>query len=366
MGRPRRTMHLATVVDEARRDVASGTTRALLLGVVFGTAMTATIALALGDAVRVIADGQRFRDSGASTMVLTAEGRIAGDACDQLRSLPSARAAGAVRAAPSDTVASALVSNPIPSKEITPGFRGLIGAPVSGSRSGLLVSEDVARTLSIATGDPLPTATSSASVEGIFAVPDDGRQGDLSFSLLLPQTTGDTRPYDQCWVEFWPPDPASAALLRTSLVAAGDDSDRPTLRALNTRLGREFDGSSELAAGLGARAPLIALVTGGALGWAAVRRRRLELASALHAGVARPALALGQALQAIVWITAGSALAAPTLVALGTGSGRANAAALLAWGGVCLVTGALAAVSGTLFAVLATRERHLFRYFKDR
>ncbi|WP_123955446.1 hypothetical protein [Frondihabitans sp. 762G35] len=68
----------------------------------------------------------------------------------------------------------------------------------------------------------------------------------------------------------------------------------------------------------------------------------------------------------MVWIAAGSALAAPTLVALGSGSGSANTAALLAWGGLCTVTGVLAAVSGTLFGVLATRERHLFRYFKDR
>lgn len=107
-------------------------------------------------------------------------------------------------------------------------------------------------------------------------------------------------------------------------------------------------------------------VTGGCLGFAAVRTRRLELAGALHVGVGPIALLGTQLTQTLAWLVAAGGLLAPVmLVAVGEVA-AAERPGLLELA-TPPVAGALVAVMlGVAAGVLVTRERHLFDYFKSR
>jgi hypothetical protein len=102
------------------------------------------------------------------------------------------------------------------------------------------------------------------------------------------------------------------------------------------------------------------------LGLIAVRTRRLELASALHAGVDKPSLVIQTTWEAVVW--AGLpvlALTPASYVLAGHGNSDNVMAASLSGLATVAATGA-GAILGTMAATAATRERHLFRYFRTR
>jgi hypothetical protein len=98
----------------------------------------------------------------------------------------------------------------------------------------------------------------------------------------------------------------------------------------------------------------------------AVRTRRLELAAALHARVPKPHLAWQQVLEAAAWVAAGVAIAAAAVAyAARTGNPDPGDWAFLL-GARTLAAAAATALLGALAGVATTRERHLFRYFKNR
>lgn len=358
-------MRAGAVVSEAGRNLASGTSRALLLALVLAAVLGGLAAADVRAVVDVLRGAHDFRAAGASVQVLDAPGGVDGARCQALAQVEGVTAAGALRSG--DPVrALALPSLELTTWEATPGLLDVLTAPEPADRRpGLWLATDVADTLAAAPGRPLATAAGDATVAGVYPFPDDGRDRALAYAVLAPVPATGT--FDACWAEIWPPVPATTALLRTALEPTAATSDVPvTLGQLNPRLGTTYDGARLLAERPTRPVPVAAVVVGLALGLAAVRARRLELAAALHARVPRPALTTQVLLETLTWVAAGTVVVAPVLGWLAGWGNPDPAAATWTIGLRTVLAGGAATLLGATLGIAATREKHLFRYFKDR
>jgi hypothetical protein len=346
---------------ETWRDLVSGTARAglgfvCLLFVV--TAFGTLEALAVRDAV-----GQAlvYRASGASTVTLTALGRIDAAACHQLADLPDVEAAGAIRRAETDIVPAALPRGTVPTYDVTPGFGGLVSAEGSGE-AGLLLSDQAA---ALSSGLVLTTKVGAADVAGTFSWPRDGRRPGYGYAAL--QLTPAAGTYDECWVHAWPLPSDLAAIIHTTLTPGQEVDDEPAvLSQLNTTIGTRFTGGQTFDDRPTRHAPVLASVLGAVIGYAGVRARRVQLAGALHDGLSRMSMLIIIALQTCAWVLLATAVAAAAaVVAAVMGPAEAATSTIVVCARVA-VPAAVAAFLAALAAALASCERHLVRYVKDR
>lgn len=173
-----------------------------------------------------------------------------------------------------------------------------------------------------------------------------------------------TGTFDECWAQVWPADPSSEGLVHTALVA--DAQDEPVTGRLNDSLGARYDAEARLEGRLTRHAPAAAAALGAGLGFVGVRIRRLELAAALHARVPKPQVAWQVVVETAVWVAAGALVASAAAAWVAARAGTDPTAVLWAVGLRTVVAGATATLLGALLCAAVTREKHLFRYFKDR
>jgi len=359
-----RGMRPSSVLSEAWRNLASGTSRAAALAAVFVALIGTVAVLDVRSVVDVLRSAADYRAAGAAIQVVEATGGIDGQRCDALAATPGVRGSGAVREG-RRLRARNLPSAELTVWEVTPGLPTLLaatGTPAEGSPGpGVWLSADLAETLGAGRGSEIATSAGVMPVAGVYDWPDDGRVRDLGYAILAPVPAAGT--FDQCWAEIWPVDDELRGLLLLSLVP---DAPDPVTRPVNGSLGADHDAAGAFARRLTRPAPIGALAVGLVLGFVAVRRRRLEVAAALHARVPKSHLAWQHLVEASAWTGAAA------VVAL---AGTAYAAALdnpdpvhEAWlvGATSVAAGTIGVVLGTLAAVAATREAHLFRYFKNR
>lgn len=354
-------MRLASVVSEAWRDLLTGTTRAATLALVLTLGVGALAVLDARAMVDVLRTAEEFRTAGAATWVLEDQDNIDGTRCDALDGVGGMRA-GALRQGPS-LRALAMPSSQLTSWEATPGLlAAATGRDDVAADLGVWVSQDLATTLGLTAGSTLVTTDGRTPVAGVYTWPDDGRARTLGYAVVVPVAATGT--FSQCWASTWPPDQDTAGLLYS---ATGTKvGAQATFGQLNGRLGAALDAPALLDARLTRWAPAAAAVLGLAVGWAGVRMRRLQVAAALHARVPRAHLTWQLLLEAAAW----------TLVAVLVGAAATGWAARVGnpdpssavWVTSMRTVGAggAAVLLGTLVGVAGTRERHLFRYFKDR
>lgn len=346
-------MRWAALADEAARNVRSGTAVTVQLMVLLGLLCAGTV-LAGGLELRSLTDAaQHYRDAGAAVLILRADGRVDPAACEALGGTPGVTA-GALRRAPSDIVAAALPGSSIPTYEVSAGLAALLGESAG---EGVLVSRAVADALG--TG-ALATTTGQLGVTGVYEYPDDGRRADLGFAILVP--TVSSEPFDECWAQTWPETPALESLLRTA-VLPGEGSE---LLQLNGSLGEAFDGQQRFDGRVTRWLPAVAALVGAAIALAAGRLRRIEFASARHAGVALADLWLLVMVESLRWVAAVAAVSVPLTVALARGAPPGDVPAYVQLGvGIpaLIVAGGL---SGATIAVLTSGESALFRLVKER
>ena len=275
------------------------------------------------------------------------------------------RASGALRSAPKLKPV-ALTGSRIPAFETSGGFSGftaLGGAVVS---DGALVSADAADTLGLEPGSTMTLLDGSLLVGGIYTFPVDGRRPGFGYAVLVPSPSNQL--FDQCWLEVWPQSDDIERLLPLTTVGSstgvGQAQEAPTMQQLNGSLGARFDGLARYDQRITRFASPVGCVAATLLGFVAIRRRRLQLASARHAGWGLGPLLLQTTIETAVWAVAGAAIAALSLVLLASlstsepGLVLPSALAPLAGAGGCLV--------GAAIATVGVREKHVFRYFKER
>lgn len=361
-------MRVRTLFREAALNITTGTTRAAL----FCLAMATVIVVSGGAEIAVVADLDRratdFQEHGGSTLVYRLKGGIDPTVCDRLGSLAGVSAAGALRQRDVGAVMSALPDQTIPAFDVSAGFGGFRALDGVATGDGVLVAEDVAKTLGITEGDPLPLTTGAPKVGGVFGYPVDGRLSGYGYSVLIPADSA--QPYDECWAEAWPATDSLLAVIPTVLVpgaTAGLPAGQgPQLKQLNASLGTTFDGAHAFETRITRFAPVVVAVFGFVVGCISVIRRRLELAAARHAGVMSSAQSFHVAVESFAWSAAAVVAASPTLAVLAS-AGRTESPESLMGVALWPVAAAVPAVLiGAVTATLCIRERHLFTYFKSR
>lgn len=358
-------MRRAAVAREAWRNVLSGTSRAGLLALVLiGIAVGCQLADLL--AVRSITQQvDEFRASGADTLVYTSTGRIDPGRCELLAEQPHVIAAGAVRR-DQELYAAALPASSIPSYAVTPGFPGVLLNSSAPLGAGVVLSRDLAETVDRDAGSTLALVGGVAPVAAVYDYPQDGRAVGFGYALLTP--TSDPAPFDACWVREWPMTDTTEMLLRGVGVAGEPvaDAPAPDLSQLNTTLGRRLDAPALYADRPTRWAPLGALLLAAAVGFAATRLRRLEIASARHLGVTTAAQVLGVALEAVAWAVPVVLVAAVSAALVAANGHAGDVAETLALGALAPAAVVIGGGVGAAAAVTTIREGQLLRYLKER
>lgn len=357
-------MRWASVVREAWRNVTSGTARSGLIAAVL---VVLAVMLQLADLLTVQSLVERvreFRAAGADILVYTSTGRVDGTRCELLAQQPNVLAVGAVRRGV-DRFAAALPASSIPAFDVTPGFPAVLGAD-GDRRPGVVVSRELADTLSLGQGDALQLLDGKATVAAVYAYPEDGRTTGYGYALLMPGA--DRQPFDACWVREWPRTEMTEQLLRGVGTAAAvpDDAPAPELTQLNSSLGRSLDAAASFQGRATRLAPLVALLVAGAACFGITRMRRLELASARHLGVRASAQVLGVVLESVAWALP-VGLAGLLTAAWVAADGRVGAVpVVLGLGALAPIATVIGGTLGAAAAAATIRERNLLRYLKER
>lgn len=236
------------------------------------------------------------------------------------------------------------------------------------AHQGIWLSHDLADSIGAHTGDTLPLAGGgSLRAAGTYPWPDDGRRLTLSYAAVQPDDGTGGR-YDYCLVRAWPVPDGLTTLMLTAVTASasGAAGDQPTVWQLNGSKGEGIDPEALYATRITRLAPLCALLVGAALGLAAMRIRRLELASTLHCGMGKTALLTQMLMETTAWALAGAAVSAPLVAWSALAALDApDPLVALALARIPLAASAGADI-GAMAAVAVTRERHMFAYFKNR
>ncbi len=357
-------MRLRAVLREVGRDIASGTARFGTFGALLALVVGALVLTDAATVAQQVSAAETFRSAGAATEVLTAEGRVDPAACDALADVPGVAAAGALRSAGGKVRISALPDAPVPAYDVSPGFARVLGSEDAG-RSGVLLARELADALGASAGDTVATERGAVPIASVFDYPADGRRPGFGYAVL--SVMSDRGPFDECWTSAWPQLTNLRGLLLTTLAPGGGGGDeRPQVAQLNASLGSTFTGNAAfLSRPTGLATPAAAAI-GAALGFLSVRLRRLQLASALHAGIARTDVLAIHLLETASWAIAATAIGLGTAAATTQlVPGADQRALLLTVAGIPLAAAAGVLV-GAAAAGLTASERQLFRYFKDR
>lgn len=355
-------MRWQEILSEAWRNVKTGTSHLIAIATALLLTAGGLAWLDLVTVQSILSDAEAFHGSGAATLTLVAPAEVDGRTCDRLTELDGVSAAGALRNTTTKLSTAALPQQSVPVVEATPGLAKLLG--VSNPGAGVWLSKDLADTLGLKGGDTLPLTTGSATIAGTYAYPDDGRRPGLAFAIVVPIVAESSM--DECWIAPWPPSPQYRTLLMAAYTGGEDAAKPPTVNQLNATLGTDFDGHQRWVSRATRWAPLGAAVAGLALGYLAIRLRRLELASARHAGVQLVdlwAITMTELLLAVLGVAAITSASLP--IALGATTSTVNSS--LFWTSMATVgVGCWALLAGGTIAVVTTTERHLFDYFRQR
>lgn len=355
-------MRLTSILSEAWRDTISGTSRGALWCLIVIAVLGSTLLLDVMASADILRQQQEYRDRAGDIHVVHAAGAVNATRCVALGAVEGIDGAIAVRDPATSLPSAALPQQVIPLWEFTGPADQVLTVTATGT-SGLLLSEQLSETLGTTTGTVPLVGADPALVRGIFTWPDDGRIPLYSGTAFF-----DVPPvghFDQCWVRIWP---VTAALDPLLLSVADSGSDEPpTLGRLNDRVG-EGSRTTDLLAARSTAAFRFALPAAFfALGFVAIRIRRVEIAGNLQAGAARSTLALQHLLEIIGWLIPAITLTLASIwlvtrLLVSTGDVIAlvtdTALTTLACAGSILV--------GAAAATVTVRRGSLYRYVKDR
>lgn len=361
-------MRTAAILSEAWRNTTTRTTRATMFALTLGLAVAATSLLDTTTTISIQQRADEWNASGAAIHVLSADQGIDGRSC---ATLTDARgdtsqpitSTGALTAGPALTF-DATPASSLPTFTVTPSLAGVLGIETPAT-DGAWISDQLADTLAAATGDHLDSDRGPLTIAGVFPWPDDGRDQRIAYALLVPSAT-QTR-YDECWATITPSNPAALDLLRTAGIVTPQSTTAAPIALVNNTLGQDFDAWAQYDSRTSRHTALLIPLLGLALGYVATRLRRLEYASALHAGVGRRAQYLTAGMETLAWVVPATAAAAAVIALTASRlTDPANAVDLLAGQLPALTAAIVTSQLGVLAALTLTQERHLFAYFKER
>jgi hypothetical protein len=349
--------------SEARRNLESGTTRALLLGMVWCVLLSGLLVWNVAVTADLLQSARGYQDAGASVTVVDAAGRIDGQQCASLAALPNVRGAGALRADPAPLTPAVTPGVELPTFEATPGLIGIL-LPDARERNGIFLSDAAADALG-AGRTPLALGDRSVDIAGTFPYPEDGRRPLLGYSVV--ETVPDAGTFDQCWVAVWPESPRVQSIAGSAVVVDEDAGQGPpTVGQLNSSLGRTFDGEASYRNRATAFLPGALVLVGVSLGFLAVRMRRLELAAARLIGIRPSDQGVMLLMESGAWIAAASIISLVLTLAASVAMTGGLLPSGLEFAVIAVLAGGVGVVCGVLGEVASISSRRALRYFRDR
>jgi hypothetical protein len=350
---------------EAFRNVVTGTTRAVLWASIWALAIGGLCLAEVWGVGIIYRQAAEYVQSGAAVSVLDTTSLVDGRACEGLVQVAGVERSGALSRMDEPVLPGVLPAGPVAAFRVTEGALQMFSRLVDLGGEGVVISIDVAQSLGAEPGETLPLVSGSVRIRGVFEWPDDGRLRGFTYSALVPSPEEGV--FDQCWMYAWPQVAHSDVVLSGTLIPHGpQDSASVQFGQVNTTQGKRFDGAERFRARLGTWAWLASLTVASGIGFVAARVRRLELASARHAGVSRMSQLIQMAAETAWWQFLALTLAGP-LVALCVGvSPGDDSALLIRLAFRVLGAGVIGTALGAVIAVWSIREKRLFRYFKIR
>ncbi len=351
---------------EAWRNLSSGVSHGLAWALVTALIVGLLACLEARAAQDSVNDASDYVARGGATWVLEGVGLIDGGACDRLTDTGRVLASGALRQETGSIVIPPLPSSGVPLYTVTPGLSQVIGLDRSGASAGVWLSQTVAERYGLGPSEELGSSLGDTVVGAVYSYPDDGRQPGLGYAVLAP-TVGTDGPFDQCWLTVWPSDGPILGLAQMALVPVSDPQvlTQVRLTQLNPTLQSVFTGAEDFRTRPTRLAGWISLVAGLIIGFSSGWARRLERASALHAGVGKGFLLLGAEVETLVWALAAVILAAPWILVFAYRA-VADQAFIAVVGARPLLVGLVGVLAGSAVAIATTRESRLFAYFRGR
>lgn len=355
-------MNARDAVTEGWRNLVSGTGRPLAVAMALTLCATVLLGLDVRSVALLVTRAHAFQDAGGSTLILETGQQVDAAACQRLASLTDVQGAAAVSLGSRTVHPAMLPQQSVPLIRATANMADIVGAHPDGA--GVWLSSEAADSLGVRVGSTLVLDGLTTRVAAVYAYPEDGRRPGLGYAVIEPVPADGA--FDECWVRSWPVNTAIIpALTATAFHPAPEQSQRH-FSQLNGSLGADFKGAQELAQRPSAPTPLAALAAGLLIGYAAWWLRRLELASARHAGVPRRASWLTAMVEQLillsvawVWGVAVALVAVRDLDSL-------DAWQVLPFAARVLFAITLGALLGSTIAVVSVKERQLFDYFKGR
>lgn len=376
-------MRLRAVMREAGRNIASGTSRLALAVMISAICSIVCMGADLAQITGLVNASQRWRSSGSSIYEITLQGGIDGASCEGLNSANGVIGAAALRQSTERTYVASLPATGIPTYEASAHIARVFGA--STESSGVIMATALAHTYGARAGTVLPLVGGERMrVAATFAWPSDGRRSTYGYAVIEPGN--DTKPYDTCLVRAWPVPRDIDNLLRVAVDSAsvsdasdtddavdagsGDRSSggqRAQIGRINTTLGTDAPEPSDFDNRITGYAPIVMLAIAVMVGFVLIRMRRIEIASALHAGCPRSAVLLQLLVEASAAIAGACVICLP-VAALATLVLPDADDAVPVIGALCRVPCAMTVgmLVGTTLGALLVRERQLFVYFKSR
>lgn len=363
-------MRLGPVLSEAWRNLASGTTHAVLFCLISMFFITGACVLDLTSVTGILTKQREFRESGATVQVVSGSGGISADRCLSLTHIRGVSGAMAFRASPSSFDVSTLPSNPPPLFEATGDIDHFLPTPTpldleTTAPAGVLLSGSLAERLGARAGSILALKSGSVVVINSFFWPPDGRASMLD-GAAVAEVPASGR-FEECWVDVWPPDKDTRALLLAATIPDPNVAQPPIIAQLNPSLGPGEETSNLLATRVTGALKYAAIPIAFGLGFVSTFIRRIEIASSLHAGGRRAQLTVQLALEATVWSTIAAIAAAAALLVITLRLATADDRLSVVGTQLIVVLAATAAtVLGAIAGTTFVRAKHLFRYIKDR
>lgn len=361
-----KNISVRSLLSEVMRNILTGTSLLAPLALLLSLIMGAVGEMENRTVSALDRKAQAFIEVGASTFTVASEGNIDASACERLSGSGLVDRAGAIRQIRGVRIAT-LPGAAVSTYEVSTGFLEFLRV-VPAARTGVLISEALARELLPAKGQPrpgaLPNEVPPLWIIGTYAWPDDGRPTDLEYAVVA--SVPPAKAFDQCWIRSRDPADRPLDLLLSTLIQSPENPSDAVPVQSNPELGETFTYADDFGT-RGTRYAWIFVGIATALAaMAGLRRRATELTNARECGIAPLALTIQVLLETFVWAILGAAMALGGLVVSMELQGIPNPTELLILDLRLAISAIVGAAIGSILGVLAITRRPTEFYLRIR
>lgn len=348
------------LLREIGRNISSGMTRFGLLSFTFMALSLCTIGLDVAQIISLESTVAAYLGSRSDIELISKEKAINAVSCQQIMSSESIVHAGAIREA-TPVILRGLPDNRIPTFEVSDGLLSVIDASQA-DHAGVWASRTLADKMQFVTGSIVETQTGSLRISGIYDWPEDGRDARLEYAILVPVPASGR--FDECWASVWPATDVQELLRST--VTYEDGASGSHLGKVNYTNGDTLDANDLFISRLTHWTGLAGFLISAIIAFMSVRRRKLEIAGNMHAGLSKSMMLIQNELEFCLPMLVGCTIAYGAMLIGLRIFQTPDCADIALLSGMNMLWIPVGCTTGIYIASLSIREKDLFMHFKAR